>query len=474
LLRRWRSAAFQPPDSFALLQARARSVRLAALAHLPDLLERLEAQITAAGGVVYWAEDAAAANAYIVNLAQQQVAVTALGQRSRPCRVVKSGSSLSAEIGLTAALRAADAQVVDLALGDYIVQLADEPGSHFAFPAIHKRKEDVAALFREQLDMPETLDVQAMASMARFRQRRALHQADLAISEVTLAAAQTGTLALATASGSERLAVSLPRVHVALMGISDVVADLDELFTLLEAAARSAVGQPLARSITLLNGPACAEDPEGPQQLHLVIVDNGRSELTQSQRGYGEALACIRCGACANACPVYQEVGGQAYGGVKAGPIGAVMIPLLPAVPVPGAQPGKRQRRSQPRALPDPLRATPFADLPWASTLCGACAAVCPVGIDIPRLLLQLRSDLTEAGRMPASGRAVARLWVWAMRAPVRYRLLARVLAASGGLPGWQPSNRRLTTPKQGRMGGRTLPPPARRPFRERWRQRQR
>lgn len=474
LLRRWRAAAFQPPHSFAELQSRARSARLAALAHLPDLLTQLEAQVTAAGGIVYWAEDAAAANAYIVDLALQQVATTALGQRSRPCRVVKSGSALSAEIGLPAALQAAGAQVVDVALGDYIVQLADEPGSHPIFPAIHKRKEDVAALFREKLDMPETLDVQAMASMARFKQRRALLQADLAISEVTLAAAQTGTLALATTSGSERLAVSLPRVHVALMGISDVAADLEELFMLLEAASRSATGQPLARSITLLNGPASADDLEGPQQLHLVIVDNGRSQLMQ--RGYGEALACIRCGACANACPVYQEAGGQAYGGRHgvAGPIGAVLIPLLPAPPAPLVEVGNRQLRSRPRATLDPLLATPFADLPWASTLCGACAAHCPVGIDIPRLLVQLRSDLVEAGRMPASGRPVARLWVWVMRDPARYRLLARVLAASDGLLGRQRISRRLPPPLHGWTSGGHLPPPARRPFRDRWQQRQR
>lgn len=455
LLRRWRADAFQPPHSFEDLQARARAARLGALRRLPELLDQLEARVTAAGGTVFWAEDAAAANAYIVNLAQQQVAVTALGQHPRPCRVVKSGSALSSEIGLAAALQAAGAQMVDVALGDYIVQLAAEPGSHPVFTAVHKRKEDVAALFLDKLDMPETLDVQVMASMARFKQRRALAQADLAITEVTLAAAQTGSLALATTSGSERLAVALPRVHVALLGINDVVADLRELFFLLEALARSAAGHPWPRSITLLHGPAAAGDSEGPEQLHLVLIDNGRSQLLA--RGYGEMLACIRCGACANVCPVYQEVGGQAYGDLHglAGPTGAVVIPLLPARPAPGGPPPAHRGRSP--ALPGLAPSVPHADLPWASTLCGACADVCPVGINIPRWLVRARHDLAATGHMPRRGRSAARLWLWAMRHPGRYPILRRVLRANAAL-------RRSSN----------LPPPAERSFRERWQQRTR
>ncbi len=457
LLRRWRAAAFPSPRSFSDLQTQARAARLGALHRLPELLAQLESRITAAGGTVFWAEDAAAANAYIVNLAKQQVAVTALGQRPRPCRVVKSGSALSSEIGLAAALQAAGAEVLDVALGDYITQLAAEPGSHPLFPAVHKRKEDVATLFQDKLDMPETLDVQAMVSMARFKQRRALAQADLAVTEVTLAAAQSGSLALASTSGSERLAISLPRVHVALLGINDVVADLTELFLLLEALARSAAGHPWPRSITLLHGPAAAGAAEGPEQLHLVLIDNGRSQLLA--RGYGETLACLRCGACANACPVYQEVGGQAYGNRPglAGPIGAVMIPLLPALPTAGEPAAARGRWSPARAFLAPLLTTPFADLPWASTLCGACAEVCPVGIDIPRLLVQLRHDLAATGQMPRRGRPAARLWLWAMRNPGRYRVLTQALLANAWL-------RRSSN----------LPRPAERSFRERWQQRTR
>jgi L-lactate dehydrogenase complex protein LldF len=250
------------------------------------------------------------------------------------------------------------------------------------------------------------------------------------------------------------------------MGIEDVLATEADLELLLHAFAASAVGQPFPRSVTLLNGVARPEELDGPEELHLVVVDNGRSKLMHL--GYGEALACIRCGACHNTCPVYRQAGGQAYGGPAAGPIGAVVLPLFPVPPAPQPAEVPSRRGAQPDPPPPPLPAlqhTPFADLPHASTLCGACLDVCPVGIDIPRLLLRLRADLAEARRTPALTNQVLRLWSWAMSDSTRYRRLAGILAATGPWPG------RLLSSLLARQqpAGQDWPAPARRSFRERW-----
>lgn len=467
ILSRWRRAATPSPESFRHLQATAGAARRLALARLPSLLQQLEQQVLARGGVVYWAEDAAAANAYVVQLARQRAALGSAGKRRQPVRVVKSHSRLATEIGLNPALDAAGIEVLDTQLGDYILQMAGGTPSHPVFPALHLRKEDVAVLFEQRLDMPQTVDIQAMASMARYKQRKAFLGADIGVGEVAFAAAETGRLALLSLSGNERMAAFLPPVVVALMGIEDVLATEADLELLLHAFAASAAGQPFPRSVTLLSGAARPEELDGPEEFHLVIVDNGRSELMRL--GYGEALACIRCGACHNACPVYRLAGGQAYGGSETGPIGAVVLPLIPAPPAsqPAPAPSLRGARPQPPPRPSlpPLQATPFADLPHASTLCGACANVCPVGIDIPRLLLRLRGDLAEARRTPALTNQVLRLWSWAMSDSTRYRRLAGILAATGPWPGRL--LRSLLT--RHRPAGQDWPAPARRSFRERW-----
>lgn len=464
ILSRWQAAAIPSPLDLRQLQASAGATRRRALAQLPSLLRQLEEQVRAQGGVVYWAEDAAAANAYIVQLARQRGSLGSAGQRRQPVRVVKSRSHIGAEIGLNAALEAAGVQVLDTQLGDYILQLAGELPSHPVFPALHMRKEDIATLFEQHLDMPQTVDVQAMASMARYKQRKALLEADIGIGEVTLAAADSGRLALVSLSGNERMATFLPPVHVALMGISDVVATDADLEFLLQVLARSAVGQPFPRSVTLLHGPARPEELDGPEELHLVILDNGRSQLLL--QGYGEALTCIRCGACHNICPVYRETGGQAYGGPMSGPIGALLLPLMPGPPMPEPVAPRARQRRVPflPAAPAPT-AISFADLPYASTLCGACADGCPVGIDIPRLLLNLRNDLAHAHRPPALTSQALRLWYWAMSDSTRYHRLASVLATTGQLPG--PSFWPLLTSRT--HGIPRWPAPARRTFHQRW-----
>lgn len=467
ILRRDRLAAFPTPADFAALQAAAQAVRRRTLLNLPALLEQLEAQVVGSGGVVFWAEDAAAANAYIAGLVQGSGSTGSGEQRHRFSRVLKSGSVLSQEIGLVAALEAAGAQVVDLQLGDYIAQLAGEPPSHPVFPIIHKRKEDVSALLQEKLDLPETIDVQVMASMARFRLRRAALSAQIGVVEATLAVAETGALALATTSGHDRLMSALPPVLVVLMAMTDVAPTLADLALLTTALEHSAAGPATFRSLSLLRGPARPGEGDGPQQLHLVIVDNGRSELLAT--GYGEALACIRCGACLNACPVYQTIGGQAYGGAPAGPIGAVVLPLLPAPP-PASPPSAKAAPKLPRMA---RHTAPSADLPHASTLCGACAEVCPVGIDLPRLLVQMRSDQHRSGRAATGPQRSLRLWLWAAGDVSRYRRLGRIAAAAGALLA-RPGVRRLPLPWAGWMTSRDLPAPARRTFHDRWEERQR
>lgn len=470
-LRRQRMGAFDGTTGFHLLREAARAVRQQTLADLPQLLEQLEAQLVANGVVVHWAEDAAAANRYVLALAEQA------GRSGRPGRVVKSRSSTAEEIGLRPALEAAGVPVTETQLGDYILQLAGEPASHPVYPVLHKRKEDVAALFEEKLDMPQTLDVQVIAGMARFKQRREFLQADVGVFGVNFAVAETGTLAVITDGGNDRLLGALARVQVGLMGIDKVVPTLEDLFLLAQLQVRSGTGRPMGNYVNLINGPARTGDPDGPAELHLVLLDNGRSRIMEL--GYGEALACIRCSACLNVCPVFQEVGGQAYGAAYAGPIGSVLIPLLPAPPRPvmhDATPGSgRLSARRPRAGSaeltgdqSPLRDTPFVDLPHASTLCGACAEVCPVGIDIPGLLKTLRADVRSTERTSLGRRAAMRVFAWSMASPQRYRWVTRWLARFGRLFGRQRA-RHLPPPLWGWTRNRDFPLPAGQSFHQSW-----
>jgi len=451
ILKRQRASAFADTTPFSRLQAEARSVRMGALGRLPELLEQLERQARANGIEVFWAEDAAAANRYLLALAEAR----------RVRQVVRSHSAAVEEIGLDAALAAADTGVVLTQVGDYIVQLSGDTPSHMVYPALHRRKEDVADLFEAKLDVPKTLDIQALASMVRFKLRRPILESTLSVSGVAFGVAESGTLILTSDSGDDRFALATSPFHAAIMGIDQVVASLDDLALLLPLLSRSASGQPLVSYTTWLNGPVPAGAPDGPREVHLILLDNGRSDLLRW--GYGEALTCIRCGACQNACPVYREIGGQAYSSRGAGPIDSVFLPLLPAPllsqPVAGSGRLSRSRQSvdsPPAVMPTlslaespPLRCAPFVDLPHASTLCGACADVCPVGIDIPRLLVRLRGDLVEAGQSGFNQRLLRRAYRWGMADAGRYRRMHRWLRRSN-LP-------------------RHWPQPAAQTFRDRW-----
>ncbi len=391
-LQRWRNQAFDDLETpWPDLQAAAEASRQATLDHLPELLQELEARLLQRGVEVVWVEDGAAAFRYIAALATARDAD----------RVLRSRSPLAEEIGLDAALGEAGIRVINTHFGDYITQLAGDRASHPHFPALHQRAADVADLFERKLDMPKNLDPQAMGSMARFRLRRELPRSEMMISQVALAAADTGTLALVSDSGDDRLTASLASVQVVLMGIEQVAATLEEVLFLAQMGSRSASGHSLPGAVTLLNGPAQPGDPDGPGELHLVIVDNGRSALLATP--YRDALTCIGCGACHNICPVTREIGGHAYGDRFSGPIGAVLGPLIGIVPK-GTRRGGQPADQTLAATDIPLLDPAFSELPLASTLCGACDDVCPVGIDLTGMLHALREARLAAGQ-PRDGR---------------------------------------------------------------------
>src|SRR5215204_4430212 len=356
---RRRAAAASVPN-WEDLRSQARAIKDEVLSHLDRYLETFAANAEKRGAVVHWARDAAEANEIITGLARERNART----------IVKSKSMTTEETHLNAALEAAGMQVVETDLGEYIIQLAGEPPSHIIAPAIHKTRRQIGELFTAELGMPPTDDISQMTSTARATLRDRFAAADVGISGVNFAIAETGTIVIVENEGNIRLTTSLPRVHIAVMGIEKVLPRFADLDVFLKLLPRSGTGQRLTTYQSFITGTKRQPGDEGPEALHIVLLDNGRSRML-AHPVTRQSLACIRCGACLNACPVYQQVGGHAYGSVYQGPIGAVITPQLMGI----------EKTSQ---------------LPYASSLCGACREVCPVKIDIPRLLLHLRSEITE------------------------------------------------------------------------------
>jgi L-lactate dehydrogenase complex protein LldF len=431
-----RAAALATLTDAEGLRDQARAVRAKALSRLDELLERLADRIEARGGHVFWAADGEAARRYIVDLA-----------RARGARlVVKSKSMASEEIQLNHALEPAGVDVVETDLGEYIIQLAGETPSHIIAPAIHKTREQVAALFHKHLGVDSGSDVRALALAARQALRQQFLRADIGISGVNFGIANEGAIVLVTNEGNGRLTTTVPPVHVAVMGIERIVESLDDLGVLLQLLARSATGQKLTTYTSIISGPARNGEPDGPEEFHLVLLDNGRSRMLGGE--YAESLLCIRCGACLNVCPVYGAIGGHAYGGVYSGPIGAVLTPLL-----------------------EPTVVDAY-DLAHASSLCGACEAACPVRIAIPDMLLRLRSDNVDQGNTPRGEKMMIRVWGATMRHPALYRvaghlaaLVTRLLARTGRV-------RALPPPLNAWTRARDFPPFAARSFTEQWRDR--
>jgi L-lactate dehydrogenase complex protein LldF len=413
---------------------RARAIRAHTIAHLDRYLEQFVTTAQAAGAEVHWAEDAGAATRQVLEIAR------AHGVRL----AVKSKSMVSEEIALNAALEAAGVTVVETDLGEFVVQVGDDHPSHIITPIIHKSREDVARLFVERLgaSADEVADIAATTAFARRVLRERFLEAGMGISGVNFGVAATGSLCVVTNEGNGRLCTSLPHVHVALMGIERVVPTAADLGVMLEVLARSATGQALTTYTNIITGPRREGEPDGPDHLHIVLVDNGRSRVLASD--LAEILYCIRCGACLNTCPVYQAMGGHAYGSVYPGPVGAV---LTPALDVSG----------------------PWQELPFASTLCGACRDVCPVRIDIPRLLLALRQRAVDDGHSPRWLHAALRTHAWLAARPRAYRV-------AGRLAGWIFARvardgfvEHLPGPLGAWTRSRDLRAPATRSFMQRW-----
>ena len=349
------------PEIWDEWREEARRIKIHSLDHLDYYLDLLEQNVTKAGGHVHFAKDAAQANDIMGELV-----------RTRNIKVAtKSKSMVSEELSLNPALEAQGVDVYETDLGEYIIQLAEETPFHLVAPALHKTKEQVAQLFTDKLGIPYNDDINALAAAARLALREKFILADLGISGANFLVAETGTLVIITNEGNGRLSTSAPRIHVGITGMEKVIPSLQDLAVFLRLLPRSATGQGITSYVSMVTGPRRADDEDGPEEFHLIIVDNGRSKML-ADPDLREALYCIRCGACLNICPVYQKVGGHAYGWVYPGPIGAIVTPSLVGL-----------KEAQ--------------DLPQASSLCGACREVCPVNINIPRMLLHLRQKSAES-----------------------------------------------------------------------------
>ena len=419
-----RTKAWGELEELEELRERGREIRTRTVADLGRHLETFERAVTERGGVVHRCATAEEARRVVVEICRNAGARVA----------AKSKSMASEEIALNEALEAAGVKPVETDLGEYILQLAGEHPVHIVAPAIEKTAEDVARLLSAVEGAPVSAELSELTRTARRQLREVFLTADVGITGANFGVAETGSICLVTNEGNGRLVSALPRVHVALMGIERVVPTLSELAVLLRLLARSATGQKLTTYTTLITGPRRPGEEDGPEELHVVLIDNGRSPLARGR--YRDMLNCIRCGACLNVCPVYRKGGGGAYGPVYSGPMGAVLVPLLVG-----------------------LERAP--DHPHASSLCGACTAACPVKIPLHELLLELRRDLVASGVAARGERLAFMLWSLAWSRPSTYRLstwLARLGRPLAGRLG----------PGRAWAGGRALPPLARRRYRDR------
>lgn len=389
-----RAAAKDKLPEFDQLRAHAKAIKDHTLEHLDMYLEEFERKVTGAGGVVHWAEDAAAANAIIAGICK------ATGART----VTKGKSMVAEEIGLNAYLEAQGIEPIETDLGEYIIQLRKEMPSHIVAPALHLNKEQIEADFRAtHKDLPagrRLAEAGELVGEARAVLRERFLAADVGITGANFLIAETGSTVIVTNEGNGDLTQNLPRVHVVIASIEKIVPTLEDAATIIRVLARSATGQDITTYTTFSTGNKRLGDPDGPEQYHVVILDNGRSEVLGSE--LREVLRCIRCGACMNHCPVYHAIGGHAYGWVYPGPIGAVLTPALLGVDEGG-------------------------HLPNASTFCGRCEEVCPMSIQLPKLMRHWREREFATSVKPGWQRALVRAWAWGARRPSLYHFGARL-----------------------------------------------
>ena len=421
---------------YAALRQQGRGAKLRALQQLPAMLEQFEARLSANGGHTHWARDAAEANQLILEICRA----------NHLKRGVKSKSMATEEIELVPFLEGHGIEIIETDLGEFIVQISGDRPSHIVMPVMHRPQEEILNIFREKLGMEARAETTAeeMTAFARQYLREKFLSADFGMSGGNFLIAETGSLVIITNEGNGRLSTSLPDVHIAVVGIEKIIPTWRDFATLVQLLAMSGAGQTLTVYVNIINGPKAESDEDGPSQFHLILLDNGRSQIYASE--YREALACLRCGACLNVCPVYRNVGGHAYGSVYSGPIGSVVTPGLA---------GKEAAQY----------------LPFASSLCGACQQACPVDIHIPDMLLRLRRDLQSA--QPTHWRLGMKGWAFANRHPLLFhaggqlaeRVTRRQARRAGALKQLPPPFDRWTEQ-------RDFPPFAPQSFRSWWQER--
>jgi len=430
------------PD-YQELRTQANALKKHTIENLDYYLEEFERNVEAHGGKVVYAKDGTEVADFVLALAKDR------GARL----IVKSKSMTTEEVDLNERLEHQGLESVETDLGEYIIQLAHERPYHIVAPALHMTRYQVADLFTKRLNVPRETVIEKQTAIARSVLRQKFLAADIGISGANFLVAGSGAVVLVENEGNIRLTTSAPKVHIAIAGIEKMIPRAQDLAVFLKLLGRSGTGQLLTVYTSFLSGPRRSGEIDGPDEFYVVLLDNGRTRLLPD-RGKRQSLYCIRCGACLNACPVYRKIGGHSFPWVYSGPIGAIITPQFMGV---SHEPG----------------------LPFASSLCGACAEVCPVKIDIPKVLLELRSDVKKAEARDKRGRLeklAFRAFAWLMTHPRLYEMAGKLAAAAAppGNSGWirgvpAPMN---IGPLRAWLSQRDLPPAPARSFREMWRRR--
>lgn len=440
-IRAKRLAAVAECDDWEQLRAAGSALKQDVLARLPELLEEFEANVTARGGTVHWARDGLEANRIVAEL------IRATGSDE----VVKVKSMATQEIGLNEYLEDQGITPIETDLAELIVQLGHDKPSHILVPAIHRNRAEIRAIFEREMPGADELtdEPRVLAMAARAHLRRKFLSAKVAVSGANFGVAETGTLAVVESEGNGRMCLTLPETLVTVMGIEKVIPRFTDLEVFMQLLPRSSTAERMNPYTSMWTG---VHPGDGPQQFHLVLLDNGRTRVLADEVGRA-ALHCIRCSACLNVCPVYERTGGHAYGSVYPGPIGAILSPQLTGTTG---------------------HDDPNASLPYASTLCGACFEACPVLIDIPSILVHLRAvqvDQERGGRavLPSGQDLAMKAAGWAMGSASRFELAEKALGAGRLIAGKDHRIRRLPWPASKWTGSRDIPEPPAETFRQWW-----
>ncbi len=413
------------------LRAQANALKQHTIDHLDYYLEQFERNVEARGGRVVFCRDSAEVADFVLSLAKQR------GARL----IVKSKSMTTEEIDLNERLEHHGLESVETDLGEYLLQLAHERPYHIVAPALHKTRYDVAEILTKRLNAPHDTVPEKQTKLARAVLREKFLAADIGISGANFLVADSGAVVLVENEGNARLTTTAPKIHIAVAGIEKVIPRAQDLAVFLKLLARSATGQLLSVYTSFLSGPRRPGEIDGPDEFYVLLLDNGRTRLLPD-RERRQSLYCIRCGACLNACPVYRKIGGHSFPWVYSGPIGAILTPQFMGI-------------------------AKAPELPFASSLCGACAEVCPVKIDIPQVLLDLRSEAHRRGTYQRVEKLAFGVFAWLACHPRAYGIAARLAALARRVPALS-----AVGPLAAWLSQRDLPPPPPRSFRQLWRQR--